>query len=308
MRWLLFFLAVSTYAECVPQTLFQVPSDYIVGAVLDDRALYVSLLLAQNIQRVDLATNGTSVVSVGTPGPWDVQRGYLATSATIGRPADQVTSIKVRDGYVYWVESDSVLRRMLIGGGSVEALAALDISSPQYVLLEDRVVFINGGKLFWRSLAGGKTLQVPLPYSNVGEIGTATRDALFVTAYSRPSLYELHADVLRTSWDGSSFETVYQATINTYHNSLQVRALAAGATTYIISYESGRDASSVMVLRNGTAATTSNFTGPIGVLAVTEEAITIAEWGLGVSTPSGTGMHYVAQFCAINSRRRAAIH
>jgi hypothetical protein len=308
MRWLVFYLAFSAYADCTPQTLYRVPSDYIVDAVVDDRALYVSRLLAGDIQRVDLETGETSVVSVGTPGPWDVQHGYLATPATIGRPADQVKSIKVRDGYVYWVETDGVLRRTLIGGGVVEALAALDIVTPQYIIFEDRVVFINGGRLFWRLLSGGETVPVPLPRSDLGEIGTVTRDAIFVTAYSSPSFYEVRADVFRTSWDGASVETVYQTTVNAYHNSLQVRALAAGATTYIVSYRSGSVRTIVMVLRDGNAAATYDITGPIGVLAATEEAITVAQWGLGLSTPSGTGIHYIVQLCTSQGRRRAVIH
>jgi len=308
MRWLLFScLALSVYGDCTPRTLYQLPADYIVGAVIDDRALYVSRLLAGDIQRVDLTTGETSVVSVGAFGPWDVQHGYLATSVTIGRPADQVKSIKVHNGYVYWVETDGVLRRMLIGGGAVEALAALDISSPRYTLFEDRVVFINGGKLFWRLLTGGGTIPVLLPRADLAEIGTVTREAIIVTAYSHPSFNEVTADVLRTSWDGASVESLYQTTVNTYHNSLQVSAFAAGATTYIVSYQNGSFRTTVMALRDGIAAT-YNMTGPVAVVAATEEAITVAEWGLGLSTPSGTGTHYVVQLCASQIHRRAVIH
>jgi hypothetical protein len=302
MRWLLLLMTVSAYADCIPQTVYRTPNDYVVGAVIDDGGLYVELLLARNIQRVDLASGETSVVFVGTPGAWGVQHGYLATPVTIGRPADQVRSIEVRDGYVYWVESDGVLQRMLIGGGPVEALAALDIFSPRYRIFEDRVVFLNGGKLFWKPLAGGATVLVSVPSAELGEIGTVSRDSILVTAYSQPALYQVRAYVLRTSWDGASAETLYETTGYTYHDSLQVTAVAAGATTYIIAYQSGRVATSVIVLRDGIATTTYSIIGPIGVLAATEAGITVTEWGMG------TGTHVVVQLCASLDRRRGVKH
>jgi hypothetical protein len=107
MRWLLTLLvAVSASADCTSHVLYHT-NDYITGAVFDD-SLYVSLLQAGDIERIDATTGQTSVVANDGVNHWDVQHGFLATAETIGRPDKDIKSLKVRDGYVYWLETDGV--------------------------------------------------------------------------------------------------------------------------------------------------------------------------------------------------------
>jgi hypothetical protein len=292
MRFLfLLLVAISASAGCNPRLLYSTYStgDYIVTARLDDGALYVSLLLADDIERVDLSTGSRTIVSMHGGADWDVQHGFLATPEAIGRPT--ATHITVRDGYVYWLEGDAVLRRMIVGGRTVDTIAE---QVSQYMIFENRVVFISDGKIFWKHL----TLLLPPFFLTDGDaIDSVAPDAILVTRYiAGPGFFDIRADVLRVSWTGEA-ESIYEAASMTYHNVFSVTAIAAGPTVYIVKTNSYQN--SLIVIRNGVAQERERVTGVIDVLDASENAITFAEWGSRI-----TGLHEVVELCAVRPRSR----
>ena len=285
---LLLFVAISASADCRSHLLYST-ADYIVSEKIDDGALYVSLLLANDIERIDLATGTRTIVATGVSYNWDVQHGFLATPGTVGRP--NATHIRVRDGYVYWLEDDAVLRRILVGGGAAETIAE---HVTQYTLFENRVVFISDGKLFWKQLM--LTLP-PLFLADGDALDSVASDGVLITRYiAGPTIYDVRAEVLRVSWSGD-VEKIYEAASGTYHNVFRVTASSSGSTVYIVKRNTYDNA--LIVIRNGVASQREKIIGEVDVLDAKDNTITYAQWGVG-----RTGLHEVVELCTITPRSR----
>ena len=306
MRWLLFLLAFSANAECVNQTLYSSGvGDPILRAVIDDGSLYVSRPAAHGIERVNLVTGQITSVYAAAPDAWDVQHGFLATPETISRPAELVKTIRVRDGYIYWAETDGVLRRRMIAGAAVEAIAALDPRRPNFEIFKGRAVFINGGSLYWKPVAGGETTFMALSGS-IGNIGTITDESILVTTYQVPSDATgwgaiAHLTVMRTSWDGQTVSTDYETTFGTYHQGLEAVAYTAGETEYIIlrhSHSYSLPETTVLIRRAGVLFTSFDFRGGADVLNYDSATITLVGWPFSLSSD-------VMRFCASSPHQRA---
>lgn len=288
MHWLLFL--------CTSGLTFST-TDYMTNAVIDHGGLYVSRLIAADIERIDMATGETSIVLNALPLSWDVQNGFLATADTAGRPDNEIKHIRVHDGSVYWLELDGRLQRSIVGGGTAETIAEHVVD---YTLFEDRVVFITSDGLFSRRLTDVQPVLV-LARHDLDSVGTVTADSILVTAFDSPQINQGEASVLRVSWSGVA-ETIYETTAITYHNPLSVRAIGAGGAVYVARTTSGTYHSTLFVVRDGVIRELDSVVGPVWLLAASEDAITFAQWGIG------TGIHQVMHFCVSPQRRRIALH
>ena len=164
----------------------------------------------------------------------------------------------------------------------------------QYVIFEDRVVFISEGKLFFKRLTDAEPTFV-LP--DVDSIGSVTSDAIFATRFTSTGVYEALFQVLRVSWFGEA-ETLYQTRFVTYHVVFNSAVAAAKGITYVAQTMSY--ATTLLAIQDGFVSERFRATGPIWILAANEHAITFADWGLS------TGMHDVVELeCAGPLRTRA---
>ena len=260
--------------------------------MIDDGALYVSLLLAHDIERIDLTTGVSSFVSVDDIGPWDVQNGLFVTARTVGRGS--VESITLRDGSVYWTESDHILRRMILGGGTTQTIAE---NVSQYTVFEDRVVFISDRNLFYKRLTDAEPTLV---LRDVDSFDSVASDGILVTRYSAGAgIYQIHGEVLRVSW-AEEVEKIYETDAVTYHNVFSLGGVSAGGTTYVgvvNTYDTR-----LLAVRNGFAAEIYHAL-QIGVLAADADALTFLEWG---GYGAATGWHHLVRLsCATPPRSRA---
>jgi len=290
MRWLLFFVAISASADCTSRLLYTT-GDYIVTGTLDDDALYVSLLMAHDIERVDLATGVGTFIATDGGGPWAVQNGLFVTAAMLGLP--NAKSIAIRDGSVYWTEPDDTLRRMILGGGTAEAIAQ---NVSQYRIFEDRVVFLSERTLFYKRLTD---LQPTRLLSDVDGIDSVTSDRILVTRYSNGGgLYQVHGEILAVSWSGEASK-LYEQDAVTYHNVFDLTA-ADGGSVYV-TVRNNYD-TRVLARRDGSAVEIYHAL-LASVMAADRESVTLLEWG---GHGGATGYHYLVRvFCDSAPRKRA---
>ncbi len=243
MRWLLFLVALSASADCIPRTLLRAGGP-IYGAAVDNGVLYYSIFGQRTIQRVDETTGQSApFFTLDDPyTPWTVRDGTVVFPPkvpSVGRVS------RVQDGFLYWIESDNALRRQSLGGGAVEIIA------------------------------------VGLP-ANISGIDQVTRDSVILSTTSPFDPNVASASVLRVPLSGAPVETIYEATVPGYAPAMSLAAMVAGRTTYIVRTVTQHffwTTSTLIVRRDGVARERYGApNSPLAILAADEDDITLGQW------------------------------
>jgi len=309
---LLFLLALSASADCTSRVLLRTNGP-MVSAQMDEGRIYFQLFGERAIQR----ETGTAFTLDDPFQSWYVERGTITISLsqtqlllvapdgsrrTIDQPA-AVRGLRTHGGYLYWVEANGDLRRALLSGGPAETVVIGRASDAKfyYLLLEDRIVFLDSTGLFWQPFGGVPLLL--LPRTDIG-INEVTAEGVYVSTKSPWDPNVSTAQILRVPWSGAPVETIYEKTVHGYVPELSAGAIVSGATTYIIESRTEHffwRTSTLLVQRHGaTRERYSAAIAPFTVLDADEDSIVLGQW------INAGGMRQIVRVCADQPKTRAA--